>query len=133
MLITLIYNFLPLIINVVSCTGFIKKMFMIEDKDFIYDDEEAVKFIKNFLPENIKDKFNDDDINYIIDLIYDFYDSKGLMDGDDDKDIDINEDELVSYVVKGALSDGVGKYDADDVSFIVQGELEYCESIGMFD
>ena len=106
---------------------------MIEDKDFVYDDTEAVKFITNFLPDNIKVKFNDDDINYIIDLIYDFYDSKGFMDGDDDKDIDINEDELVSYVVKSALSDGVGKYDADDVSFIVQGELEYCDSIGMFE
>ena len=106
---------------------------MIEDKDFLYDDEEAVKFIINYLPENIKNKFNDDDINYIIDLIFDFYDSKGFMDGDDDKDIDINEDELVAYVIKNALSDGVGKYDAEDISFIVQGELEYCDSIGMFE
>ena len=106
---------------------------MIEDKDFLYDDEEAVKFIINYLPENIKNKFNDDDINYIIDLIFDFYDSKGFMDGDDDKDIDINEDELVAYVIKNALSDGVGKYDAEDISFIVQGELEYCDSIGIFE
>ena len=107
---------------------------MIEDKEFIYDDTEAVKFINNFLPDNIKKKFNDDDINYIIDLIYDFYDSKGLMEeGDDDKDIEINEDELIAFVVKSALSDGVGKYDADDISFIVQGELEYCDSIGMFE
>ena len=107
---------------------------MSEDKDFLYDDDEAVKFIKNYLPDNIKNKYNDDDINYIIDLIYDFYDSKGFMeDEDDDKDIEINEDELVSYVVKNALSDGVGKYDADEISFIVQGELGYCSSIGMFE
>jgi len=106
---------------------------MIEDKDFLYDDDEAVKFIKNFLPDNIKSKFNDDDINYIIDLIYEFYDSKGFMDGDDDVDIEINEDELVAFVVKSALTDGVGKYKADDISFIVQGELEYCDSIGMFE
>ncbi|MDR2914667.1 MAG: hypothetical protein LBV74_07540 [Tannerella sp.] len=106
---------------------------MSEDKDFLYDDSEAVKFIKNYLPEDIKNKFNDDDINYIIDLIYDFYDSEGLMDGDDDKDIEINEEKLISYVVKNALSDGVGKYEADDISFIVQGELEYCDSIGMFE
>ena len=106
---------------------------MIEEKDFVYDDEDAVKFIKNYLPDNVKEKFNDDDINYIIDLIYEFYDSNGFMDGDDDKDIDINEDELVSFVVKSALSDGVGKYVAEDVSFVVQGELEYCDSIGMFE
>ena len=107
---------------------------MIEDNDFPYDDDDAVKFIKNFLPDNIKSKFDDDDINYIIDLIYDFYESKGFMgEGDDDKEIDINEDELISFVVKSALSDGVGKYDADDVSFVVQGELEYCDSLGMFE
>ncbi len=106
---------------------------MSEDKDFLYDDDEAVKFIKNYLPEDIKNKFEDDDINYIIDLIYDFYDSKGFLNGDDDKDVDINEDELISYVVKNALSDDVGKYEADDISFVIQGELEYCDSIGMFE
>ena len=107
---------------------------MSEEKDFLYDDGEAVKFIKNYIPEGIRSKFNDDDINYIIDLIYDFYDSKGYIEGDDDDmDVDINEDELVAFVVKNALSDGVGKYDADDVSLIVQGELEYCDSLGMFE
>ena len=122
-------------INSVSCTGFSNTMIMAEDNDFLYDDTEAVSFIKNYLPDNIKSKFSDDDISYIIDLIYDFYDSKGFMEegDDDDKDIDINEDELISYVVKSALSDGIGKYDAEDVSFVVQGELEYCDSIGMFD
>jgi hypothetical protein len=103
------------------------------DQDFLYDDDEAVKFINNSLPEELKDKFSDDDINYIIDLIYDFYVSKGFFEDDDDKEIEINEDELISYVVKCALSDGIGKYDADDVALIVQGEMDYCESIGMFE
>ncbi|MDR0697933.1 MAG: hypothetical protein LBG28_01750 [Tannerella sp.] len=106
------------------------------DQDFLYDDDEAVKFIKNSLPEELKGKFSDDDINYIIDLIYDFYSSKGFFeeeDDDDDKEVEINEDELISYVVKSALSDGIGKYNADDISLIVQGEMDYCESIGMFE
>jgi hypothetical protein len=107
---------------------------MDEDKDFLYDDDDAVKFIKNYLPEELKKKFNDDDINYIIDLIYDFYNTKGFFEeGDDDKEVEINEDELVAFVVKNALSDGIGKYDADDVSLIVRGEMEYCDSIGMFE
>ena len=106
---------------------------MIEDKDFFYDYEDAVKFIINYLPDNIKNKFNNDDIYYIIDLIDEFNESKGFLEGDDDKDIDINEDELIAFVVKNALSDNVGKYDADDIAFIVQGELEYCDSIGFFE
>lgn len=107
---------------------------MSADQDFLYDDDEAVKFIKNGLSEELKAKFSDDDINCVIDLIYDFYSSKGYFeDGDDDREIEINEDELISYVVKNALSDGIGKYDADDIALIVQREMDYCESIGMFE
>jgi hypothetical protein len=104
------------------------------EQDFLYDDDEAVKFIKDSLPEESKGKLSDDDITYIIDLIYDFYDSSGLFnEGDDDREIEINEEEVVSYVVKNALSDGIGKYDADDISLIVKGEMDYCESKGIFE
>jgi len=106
---------------------------MTEEKDFLYDYEDAVKFILNYLPDNIKSKFTNDDIYYILDLIDEFNESKGFLEGDDDKEIEINEDELIAFVVKNALSDNVGKYDADDIAFIVQGELEYCDSIGFFE
>ena len=49
------------------------------DKDFIYDEDESVKFIQNYLPQELKGKFSNDDINYIVDLIYEFYESKGCM------------------------------------------------------
>ncbi|MDR0836417.1 MAG: hypothetical protein LBN11_07570 [Tannerella sp.] len=106
---------------------------MNDELDFLYDEDEAVNFIKNQLPDELKTKFSDDEINYIIDLIYEFYDSKGFLDGDDDKEIDINEDELTAFVVKQALSDKVGKFEAEEITLIVQGEMDYCESIGMFD
>ncbi|MDR2384322.1 MAG: hypothetical protein LBD80_01480 [Tannerella sp.] len=106
---------------------------MNEELDFLYDDDEAVKFIRKQLPDGLKTKFSDDDINYIIDLIYEFYDSKGFLEGDDEKDIDINEDELTAFVIKNALSDEVGRFEAEEISLIVQGEIEYCVSIGMFD
>jgi len=107
---------------------------MSEEQDLIYDDDEAVKFIQNFLPQELKEKFSDDDINYIIDLIYEFYDSKGYF-NDDNEDalVDIDEDELIQYVIKNAQHDGVGKYKTEEIAFIVQGELEYCESIDLFE
>jgi archaellum component FlaG (FlaF/FlaG flagellin family) len=92
------------------------------DKDELnYDEDESVKFIQNYLPQELKGKFSDDDINYIVDLIY------------DDSEIEIDEDELVEYVVKNAKKDGIGKFDPAEITFIVQGELEYCDSINMFD
>ncbi len=107
-----------------------------EKDDLFYDEEESVKFIQNYLPQELKGKYSDDDINYIVDLIYEFYQSKGYLSDDgsegDDR-IEIDEEELTAFVVKNAAKDGVGKYDAEEVLFIVQGELEYCESINMFD
>lgn len=108
---------------------------MSEKDDFIYDEDESVKFIQNYLPQELKGKFSNDDINYIVDLIYDFYESKGYLkeDPDEDSDVEIDEDELVEYVIKNAQKDGVGKFEAEEITFIVQGELEYCDSINMFD
>jgi len=106
---------------------------MSEEKDLIYDDEDAVKYIQNYLPQEMKDKFNDDDINYIIDLIYEFYDSKGFLEGNDDSEVEIDEDELVRFVIDNAQKDGFGKYSAEEVTYVVQGELAYCDSIGIFD
>ena len=107
---------------------------MNEDQDLIYDDDEAIKFIQNYLPQQLKEKFSDDDISYIIDLIYEFYESKGYFDDEDDESfVDIDEDELIQYVINNAQKDGVGKYKTEEISFIVQGELEYCESIDLFE
>ncbi len=108
---------------------------MSEQEEFNYDEEDSVKFIRNYLPQELKEKFSDDDINYIVDLIYDFYDSKGYLSDDEDEegDIEIDEDELVEYVVKNAKKDGIGKFESEEIMFIVQGELEYCDSIDMFE
>ena len=108
---------------------------MTEKDDFIYDEEDSVKFIQNYLPQELKGKFSNDDINYIVDLIYEFYDSKGYMnmDMEDNEEVDIDEEELGQFVIKNALKDKVGNFSEDEITFIVQGELAYCDSIDMFD
>ena len=108
---------------------------MSDKNDLIYDEDDSVAFIQNYLPQELKGKFSNDDINYMVDLIYEFYESKGFLDENtsDDAEIDIDEEELVNYVIKNAEKDEVGKFDAEAITFIVQGELEYCDSINMFD
>ena len=101
--------------------------------ELLYDEDDSVKFIQNYLPQELKGKFSNDDINYIVDLIYDFYESNGMLDVDGDDEIEIDEEEVVNYVIKNAQKDGVGKFEPEEITFIVQGELEYCDSINMFD
>lgn len=102
---------------------------------FEYDEDEAVKYIQNYLPQEVKGKFSDNDINYIIDIMYDFYDEKGLLDEDvsGDEVVDLDEDELIAYVLKNIKKDKLINFTEEEVTFIVQGELHYCESLGMFD
>ena len=101
--------------------------------ELLYDEDDSVKFIQNYLPQELKGKFSNDDINYIVDLIYDFYESNGMLDDGGDDEIEIDEEEVVNYVIKNAQKDGVGKFEPEEITFIVQGELEYCDSINMFD
>lgn len=108
-----------------------------EQKDdlFKYDEDDSVAFIQNYLPQELKDKFTDDEINYIVDLIYEFYEKKGYLneDRDDEDEIEIDEEELTAFVIKEAQKDQIGKYSTEDIILIVQGELAYCDSLDFFD
>ena len=99
--------------------------------ELLYDEDDSVKFIQNYLPQELKGKFSNDDINYIVDLIYDFYESNGMLDDDGDDEIEIDEEEVVNYVIKNAQKDGVGKFEPEEITFIVQGEHESCAISGI--
>lgn len=106
---------------------------MSQEEDLLsYDDDEAIKFIRNYLPQEVNAKLADDDITYIIDLIYEFYENKGFMDDNEDENVEISEDELLDFVAANAKKAGF-KLNEEDIESIVQGELNYCESLGMFE
>ena len=52
-----------------------------------------------------------------------------------DKDgyINIDQDEIVNYIVAEAKKDQMGDYEPEDILFVVQGEMEYGNSIGLVD
>ncbi|WP_350002860.1 hypothetical protein, partial [Phocaeicola dorei] len=72
---------------------------------------------------------------YILDVIVDYYTSSGCLDVQPDEEgyINIDQDEIVNYIVKEAKKDGMGPYDPNDVFFVVQGEMEYGNSLGQVD
>ncbi|MDR2232800.1 MAG: hypothetical protein LBE56_06725 [Tannerella sp.] len=105
------------------------------EQDFFYDDDEAVKFIQNYLPQELKGKFSDDDINYIIDLMYEFYESKGFFDSenDDDEVVEFEEDEMIQFVFKNVKRDNVAQFTEEEIALIIRGELAYCDSKDFFE
>lgn len=104
-----------------------------ENKVMEYDEDDSLEFIKEHLPEDLKEGLSDDDIDYVVDLIYEYYDEKGFLDDDDDSDIEIDEDELYEYVLKVVREDESTTLTDDQVEAIITGELDYCDSINFFD
>lgn len=95
------------------------------------DDARTVEFIKNYLPQDVKGKFTDDELYYFLDVIVDYYATSGVLDAAPDEDgfIDIDLDEVVKYVVEQAHKDKIGDFDPEDVMWVVQGEAEFSDSL----
>lgn len=104
-----------------------------ENKVLEYDEEDSVRFIQEHLPEELQNEFSDDEINYIVDVIYEFYEEKGYLDEDDDDEVEIDEDELLDYVIKNANKNADRSYSDDQIEAIVAGELAYCDSLNLFE
>ncbi len=96
------------------------------------DDEKTVEFIKNYLPQELKEKFSDDELYYFLDVIVDYYTSSGCLDVQPDTDgyIEIDQDAIVDYIIKEAKKDKMGDYEPEDILFVVQGEMEFGNSLG---
>lgn len=104
-----------------------------ENKVLEYDEEKSLKFIQDHLPEEMKNEFTDDEINYIVDLIYEFYEDKGFLDESDDSEIEIDEDELLDYILENTREDEIREYTDEQIEAIVAGELAYCDTLNLFD
>ena len=96
------------------------------------DDEKTVEFIKNYLPQELKEKFSDDELYYFLDVIVDYYTSSGCLDVQPDTDgyIEIDQDAIVDYIIKEAKKDKMGDNEPEDILLVVQGEMEFGNSLG---
>lgn len=106
------------------------------DRDDFYEDDiddvKTVEYIRNTLPQELKEKYTDDILYYIIDVINDFFTSSGVLDQEPDEDgyIEIDNDELVEYIIEEAKKDNVGDFPADEIILIVNAEGEYVDLSG---
>ena len=97
-----------------------------------YDDEAAIIFIQKKLPKELN--ISDDEIQYVLDVIYDFYESKGFLNEDTDEEVEIVEEELLHYILKAVKKDemDVEKLSEENVQLILDAEFEYSESLGVY-
>jgi hypothetical protein len=93
---------------------------------FEYDDEEAVKFIQDCLPQELKVRFSEDDIYYILDLICEFYEKNDYLDEDDEEK---EEAELTRFIIAQAKEDGIGEYSELEIRLVLNAEEAYSKTL----
>ena len=96
------------------------------------DDQKTVEYIGNTLPQELKEKYSDDTLYYILDVINDYFTTSGVLEQEPDADgcINIDNDALVEYIIKEAKRDKIGSFPADEIILIVEAEADYVDSLG---
>jgi len=102
-----------------------------EDDLLVYDEDEAVKFILDSLPADAKERVDNDKIEYVLDVVYDYYEENGLIDEDSTEEASIDEEEMFKYILKSSKKDKMGLSE-DDIQLILDGEYEYGKSLGIY-
>lgn len=79
----------------------------------------------------MQDKYTDDEILIIVDIIWDYYEQKGMLSLNDIETEEelLNEDDLIAYVKKEVKAQNDFLVDPNDIPYIVKGELQYEESL----
>lgn len=95
------------------------------------DDLRTVQFIRNYLPQELKERFSDDLLFYFLDVIIEYYASSGILDAQPDKDgyIDIDIEAIAEHLAKQARKDNMGEFSPEELRWIVEGEMEYAEGL----
>ena len=93
------------------------------DQEFLnedLDDEKTILFIKNYLPQELKEKFSDDELYYFLDLIDEYYTESGVLDAQPDADgcVEIDLDKVAEFIVKEARKDEMGDYNPEEIFFV---------------
>lgn len=93
------------------------------------NDARAVAFIKQQLPQKLKEKFSEDQLYYFLDLIADYYATSGVLDATPDKDgyVDIDIEKMATELSNQAAKEKMGVFTPEEISFVIEAEMDFAE------
>lgn len=94
------------------------------EEEKFYDENDAVKFIREQVGDDIAKKYDSDDIVLLIDTMFDYFDAH-----DDEDEDDINA--IAAWVAKELRKDRDNNIEPEDVPAIVAAELAYEETLSL--
>ncbi len=102
-------------------------------EELLFDEEAAVKFILDFIPEENRKDLTEDEILYILDVIDDYYESEGLLSEDETAaEASIDEEKMYNFVLKAVQKDKMN-ISTEQIQLILEGEYEYGVKLGIYE
>jgi hypothetical protein len=97
-----------------------------EEMLFAEEEHKTVQYIRNYLPQEVKDRFSEDDIYYFLDAFVEYCEQKGIMDNEDEE-TDIDIDDAARFMCDLARKEKQGLFEPEDVRWVVDGQLDFWE------
>ncbi|MBQ7210102.1 MAG: hypothetical protein IJS05_04325 [Paludibacteraceae bacterium] len=101
-------------------------------EELVFDESEAIRFILDFIPKTDQNGMDDDTVQFVLDSIYDYYESQGLVEDDEATEAEIDEQDMFDYVKNDLVANEIILTD-QQIHLILEGEFEYGKSIGIYD
>ena len=99
------------------------------EEELRIDEEEnkrELEFIRNYLPQEVKTHFTDDDIYYLMDAIVDYYFDSGILESAEEE-IDIDMQQVADAVTERAKKEKQGDFDPEGVLYVVEADMDFQE------
>lgn len=93
------------------------------------EDAKEVAYIQSYIGSEIADKYTEDDIYYVIDVIGEYFEKEFKGVEDEEGFVDIDVEDIVKFIAKRSKKEGMGPYDNEELSLLVNAELEYNEQL----
>ena len=99
------------------------------DEELLMDEQEnkrEIAFIREHLPADLKEQYSDEQLLFIIDAIGTYFYTSGVLESTSDE-VDIDMEAVSAFVCNEAKEEGEGPFDAQEVFFVVEADLDFQE------
>ena len=99
------------------------------DEELLRDEAENRReraYIRERLPIDVKDKFSDEELQWMLDTLVDYYVTSGILDSDADE-LDIDMEQVAAYLCDEWRKVFHGELDPQEIFFVVEADLDFQE------
>ncbi len=95
------------------------------------EDAKAIAYIRQHLPQELQEKFSDEELYYFLDVIVEYYAESGILESQPDEDgyITIDEEAVALHLSKKAKKEGIGTFSPEDLLFVVKAEMDFQDEL----